>query len=77
LYSPYHQLKATSAPTILFYGGINPLIPNSQGIGMDAKLTQLGVKQDFTFYPEERHGWEGTNALDTWTKLKLFAETNH
>lgn len=72
MYSPYHKLKATSAPTILFYGGMN-----SQGIEMDAKLTQLGVKQDFTFYPEERHGWEGTNALDTWTKLKLFAETNH
>jgi acetyl esterase/lipase len=75
--SPLHQVKATSAPTILFYGGIDPLIPNSQGSAMDAKLTELGVPHQFTFYPNEGHGWIGTNLLDTWTKLKAFIVTHH
>ncbi|WGD34210.1 alpha/beta hydrolase [Olleya sp. YS] len=76
-YSPYHQVTATSAPTILFYGGMDPLIPNSQGIDMDAKLTTLGVTHQFTFYPNEGHGWVGANLLDTWTKLKAFVELHH
>ncbi len=76
-YSPLHQVKTTSAPTILFYGGMDPLIPNSQGIDMDAKLTQLNVVHEFTFYPNEAHGWVGTNLLDTWLKLKTFIQTHH
>lgn len=76
-YSPLNQVKTTSAPTILFYGGMDTLIPNSQGIDMDTKLTELGVTHEFTFYANEGHGWTGTNLLDTWIKLKLFIETNH
>jgi len=49
----------------LFYEGIDSLIFNFQGIEMDAKLTQLGVMQYFTFFPEEGHGCEGANALNT------------
>jgi len=77
LYSPFHQVQTTSPPTILFYGGMDNLIPNSQGIDMDMKLTQLNVPHEFTFYPEEGHGWEGENLFDTWTKLKAFIETYH
>lgn len=44
---------------------------------MDAKLTQLGVTHEFTFYPNEGHGWIGANLFDTWTKLKLFIVANH
>lgn len=75
--SPLHQVQSTSPPTVLFYGGMDPLIPNSQGIDMDAKLTTLGVMHEFTFYPNEGHGWIGNNLLDTWTKLKTFIETHH
>lgn len=77
LYSPFHQVEAISPPTILFYGGMDPLIPSSQGIDMDAKLTTLGVTHEFTFYPNEGHGWEGDNLLDTWTKLKAFIIAQH
>ncbi|MGB1314059.1 MAG: alpha/beta hydrolase fold domain-containing protein [Bizionia paragorgiae] len=76
-YSPYHQVQASSAPTILFYGGMDPLIPTSQGVDMEAKLTALGVENEFTLYPNEGHGWTGANALDTWTKLKSFILTHH
>lgn len=73
--SPYHQATGSVPPTILFYGGQDPLVPTSQGVDMDAKLTELGVTHEFTLYPEEGHGWDGTNLLDTWLKLKLFTQT--
>jgi len=75
--SPLHQAETTAPPTILFYGGMDPLIPNSQGIDMDATLTGLGVTHEFTLYPNEGHGWTGVNLLDTWTSLKAFIKTHH
>lgn len=72
--SPYHQATTTSPPTILFYGGQDPLIPTSQGVDMDAKLSGLGVTHQFTLYPSAGHGWVGLELLDTWTKLKTFTE---
>jgi acetyl esterase/lipase len=74
--SPYHQATATSPPTILFYGGQDPLIPTSQGVDMDTKLSELGVTHQFTLYPNAGHGWIGLELLDTWTKLKAFTETH-
>lgn len=74
--SPFHQATAASPPTILFYGGQDPLIPTSQGIDMDNKLGELNVAHEFIFYPEEGHGWNGANLLDTSIKLKAFIETH-
>lgn len=75
LVSPYHQVTSLAPPTILFYGGQDPLIPTSQGIDMEEKLSQIGVVNEFTLYPEAGHGWVGLELIDTWTKLKLFTET--
>jgi len=74
--SPYHQATAASPPTILFYGGQDPLIPTTQGTDMRDKLQSLGVTHEFTLYPEAGHGWVGLELLDTWTKLKVFIN-NH
>lgn len=74
--SPYHQVTASAPPTILFYGGQDPLIPTSQGVDMEAKLMSLGVTHQFTLYPNAGHGWVGLELLDTWTKLKAFTETH-
>lgn len=74
--SPYHQATTTAPPTILFYGGEDPLIPTSQGVDMEAKLSELGVTHQFTLYPNAGHGWDGPKLLDTWTKLKAFTETH-
>ena len=75
LVSPYHQVTASAPPTILFYGGQDPLIPTSQGVDMEVRLSQLGVVNEFTLYPDAGHGWIGLELIDTWTKLKLFTET--
>lgn len=74
--SPYHRATTTSPPTILFYGGVDPLIPTTQGTAMRDKLEELNVAHQFTLYPDEGHGWIGLNLLDTSVKLKAFIETH-
>ncbi len=73
--SPYHRVTASSPPTILFYGGMDPLVPTTQGTDLRDRLSTLGVTHEFTLYPNEGHGWIGLNLLDTSTKLKTFTET--
>ncbi|WP_100615289.1 alpha/beta hydrolase [Confluentibacter citreus] len=72
--SPYHQVSATAPPTILFYGGQDPLIPITQGTDLRDKLQNLGVTHEFTLYPNAGHGWEGLELIDTWIKLKAFLQ---
>ncbi|WP_046757596.1 alpha/beta hydrolase [Kordia jejudonensis] len=76
-FSPFHKVTDDAPPTILFYGGQDPLIPNSQGMDLSDKLLLLGVTHSFVFYPNEGHGWVGANALDTWTKFKAFVAAHH
>ena len=73
--SPYHRATTSSPPTLLFYGGMDPLVPTSQGVDMDAQLTTLGVPHEFHFYPEEGHGWDGENLLDTTSKISTYINT--
>lgn len=70
--SPYHQLTAEAPPTILFYGGQDPLIPTTQGTDLRDKLQNLGVTHEFTLYENDGHNLSEASALDTWTKLKAF-----
>ncbi|WP_179008244.1 alpha/beta hydrolase [Winogradskyella forsetii] len=74
--SPYHRVTASAPPTILFYGGQDPLIPTTQGTAMRDKLEELNVTHEFTLYPTEGHVWLGLNLLDTTLKLKAFIETH-
>jgi acetyl esterase/lipase len=62
--SPYHRATTGSPPTLLFYGGMDPLVPTSQG-----------VPHEFHFYPEEGHGWDGENLLDTTSKISAYINT--
>ncbi|MTE26032.1 alpha/beta hydrolase [Winogradskyella ouciana] len=73
--SPYHRVTSSAPPTILFYGGQDPLIPTTQGTDMRDKLEALNVTHEFTLYPNEGHGWIGLNLLDTTLKLHNFIET--
>ncbi|GAA3640527.1 alpha/beta hydrolase [Flavivirga jejuensis] len=72
--SPLHRVTNLSPPTILFYGGQDPLVPTTQGTDMRDKLVSLEVPHEFTLYPDAGHGWVGLELIDTWTKLKAFIE---
>ena len=74
--SPYHQVTENAPPTILFYGGQDPLIPTTQGTDLRAQLEILGVTHEFTLYPNAGHGWGGIELIDTWSKLKAFIQSN-
>jgi acetyl esterase/lipase len=74
--SPLFKVTASSPPTLLFYGGMDPLVPTSQGVDLDARLTELNVVHEFTLYPNEGHGWGGDNLFDTSEKLKTFTKTH-
>ena len=71
-----HRVTASAPPTILFYGGQDPLIPTTQGTALRDELTTLGVTHEFTLYPNAGHGWVGTDLLDTVVKLKAFTQTH-
>lgn len=73
--SPYHRVTASAPPTILFYGGQDPLVPTTQGTDMRDKLNELDITNEFTLYPNTGHGWVGVELLDTWMKLKVFIQT--
>jgi acetyl esterase/lipase len=70
--SPALRATAASAPTTMFYGGLDPLVPNSQHDILTAKLNSLSVPNSYTFYPSEGHGWTGANLTDTINKLMQF-----
>ncbi|WP_154857307.1 alpha/beta hydrolase [Cyclobacterium xiamenense] len=72
--SPRQQVTSDAPPTLLFYGGQDPLVPNSQGMGLRDRLSELGVPHEFHFYPNEGHGWLGLNLVDSLIKLKSFVE---
>ena len=74
--SPYYQATTASPPTILFYGGKDPVVPTTQGTSMSERLQQLGVTHEFTLYGNVGHSWIGTELLDTQSKLKQFIKTN-
>lgn len=74
--SPLHRVTALAPPTILFYGGQDPLIPTTQGTDLRDKLVSLNVTHHFTLYTNAAHGWIGLELLDTWLKLKAFTQTH-
>lgn len=74
--SPFHQVTSSAPPTVLFYGGQDPLIPTTQGTDLRDKLQSLNVTHQFTLYENAGHGWVGLELLDTWNKLKAFMETH-
>lgn len=72
--SPLYKVTSSAPPTILFYGGQDPLIPTTQGTDLRDKLVDLNVTHQFTLYPNGGHGWIGLDLLDTWIKLKAFTQ---
>ena len=47
--TPFHQVKIASPPTILFYGGQDPLTPITQGTGLYDKPEDSAVTHQFTY----------------------------
>lgn len=70
--SPYNFITAQSPPTLLLQGGIDPLVPPSQSTIVRDKLQLLGVPNQYVFYPNNGHGWDGPDLFDSFDKIAAF-----
>lgn len=74
--SPLNYVSSTSSPTILLYGGIDPLVRVTQATALKSKLVAAGVLNQFVLYPTEGHGWSGPNVYDSFNKIEIFLKAN-
>lgn len=74
--SPINYVTAQSPPTIIFHGGIDPLVSASQSIALKTKLQSMGVAHQYVFYPTESHGWTGATMTDSFDKIQAFLATH-
>lgn len=74
--SPINFINNQSPPTILFHGGMDPLVRPSQSVAVKSKLQAAGVINDYVFYPNEAHGWFGSTLSDSFNKLQAFLQAN-
>lgn len=73
--SPALFVSAEAAPTILFYGGQDPLIPVSQATRLKQNLDAAGVYNEYYLYPQAGHGnWDATITDDFVSKLAAFMQ---
>lgn len=67
--SPYYRVtKETGVPTILFHGGLDPLVSVSQADKMYKKLLSLNIPAQYEYYPNEKHGMRGPAGVDVFVK---------
>jgi acetyl esterase/lipase len=74
--SPKYVVSAQSPPTILFYGGVDALVPFQQGEVLKQTLNQFNVTHEYYLYPQDGHGFSQTNILDALAKSTVFIR-NH
>jgi dipeptidyl aminopeptidase/acylaminoacyl peptidase len=70
--SPINFVTASAPPTIIFHGTVDPIVPISESIKLQAKLQLAGVTNQYITYTGESHGWSGANLLDTYNKAVAF-----
>jgi acetyl esterase/lipase len=74
--SPAHFVNTQSAPTIIFQGGKDNIVHPSQSQHLEKKLKQAGVPHQLVLYPNERHGWYGTNLSNSFDHIEAFLDTH-
>jgi|LGOV01.1.fsa_nt_gb acetyl esterase/lipase len=73
--SPITHIDALDAPSILFYGEADELIPVSQATRLRDKLTEVNVPVDYTLFPNVGHDLIGADFSEIATKIDTFFET--
>ena len=56
--APLYYVNENTVPTIICHGMKDTIVPYSNAVSLDAKLTQYGVTHDFISYPNSGHGLE-------------------
>jgi acetyl esterase/lipase len=74
--SPINFVTAQSPPTLIFQGGVDPLVPVSQSASLNAKLQTMSVVHQYVLYPTEGHGWVGANMTHSFNTIQAFLAAN-
>lgn len=74
--SPAHFVNTRSTPTIIFQGGKDNIVHPSQSHHLQKKLEKAGVPHELVLYPNERHGWYGTNLSNSFDRIQEFLSTH-
>ena len=61
-YSPLYYVNENSVPTIINHGDSDTIVPYSNAVSLDAKLTEYGVPHYFNTYKNADHGLGGDQA---------------
>ncbi|MCC6258205.1 MAG: alpha/beta hydrolase [Chitinophagaceae bacterium] len=69
--SPYWVATAQSAPTIIFHGSLDVIVPLYQSQWLHSRLNTLGVANEYHEYVDG-HGFNSTNMADAITKSVIF-----
>jgi len=70
--SPVHFITPRSAPTLLFHGENDFLVPVAQSKTLQKGLQQAGVPVELVTYAGEGHGWYGAKLDDSFDKIVAF-----
>lgn len=76
--SPIFFAGATSPPTIILQGGVDPLVnATTQSLALKNKLTTAGAVNQYVFYPTGGHGdWDAATYTDAFNKIQAFLAAN-
>lgn len=61
-YSPLYYVNSNSVPTIINHGNADTIVPYSNAVALDAKLTEYGVPHYFNTYNGGGHGLDSDEA---------------
>jgi acetyl esterase/lipase len=77
--SPIFFANATSCPTIIFQGGVDPLVnATTQSLALKTKLTTAGAINEYYLYPTLGHvdTWNNATFTDAYNKIQVFLAAN-
>jgi acetyl esterase/lipase len=74
---PINFVTAQAPPTIIFHGGLDPLVPVSESTGLKNKLESLGVPTQLVIYPNLGHDlWPTATMNEAFDKIEVFIKAN-
>jgi acetyl esterase/lipase len=70
--SPLYFASPDDAPTLMFHGDSDPIVPVAQSRRMQARLLQAGVPVWYYEYPGQGHGFNAFYAWDSLVRINGF-----
>ena len=70
--APLYYVNENTVPTIICHGMKDTIVPYSNAVTLDARLTECGVTHDFVSYPNSGHGLESDEEQAKYAEELMF-----